>query len=207
MPLARLFFSFPDVCRRVAGEVSKVTYPSAVSYLEVLVSRIKDVRREVKPSGRVDNYPTVIGHEGLIANVVFIGYCNSPPLRAYIEFNHEGGGQQLTSDSIRTVETNRARLMQAFEIFSGPVRIKDLMFDLSFSRFDRYRTNELRQRRLPVTLEGVQMLAENYIEACKGNPQIDQECRLVGGHIHSAAITPFHGFCWLKPPVAPQDQS
>jgi hypothetical protein len=145
---------------------------------------------------RANHFPEVRkipdGEEWLTAIIVFAGYFQAAPIFVSVTFHHQNGISRFT------------RREHSRFVLGGSGKVMQDMFDhngmpLPNSQFRRFAYGLENH----ATLDEAQQFAAGYINACcspLARVVAPEECKIIGGHIHIAEITPPGRFRWRIPP-------
>jgi hypothetical protein len=165
------------------------------SYVERFGRLLNGALRDMNARGG-SRWPLVSNRgDGTVLNAYFVGYYFGVPSWAHLRLVQlEGKSTSVQLDS-PLARPGRIELM-------GSHPMSDLLYEHKDRRFAQY-IRPKPDRAEDLTLQEAIIVAENYIRACSEPlaAQIDPECAAIGGHVHSATITPRHGFRWVTGPV------
>lgn len=130
------------------------------------------------------------------AFIVFAGYFMSKPVFTAVEFHHQDAVSRFTqSQQSRFVLAGSGKIMQAmFDANGVPIA------NSRFSKYAHYLGSG-------ATLNDAERFVTGYISACCSPLAYEiapEECKIIGGHIHVAEITPIGRFRWRIPPLQKQ---
>jgi hypothetical protein len=130
-----------------------------------------------------------------ILHVLLWGYFDGSPAEIDITFWHRD--ERLGKPSISFMKNNnsKARIVGSYGVWKS-------LTDPNEPKFSKFRTPNLVVPVERLSLSAAAELVENYIKACdseEGRSVDSFMCPLIGGHIHTAKITP-NGFEWIKSP-------
>ena len=128
-----------------------------------------------------------------ITRIFLVGYFSKKkPTLAHVRLFHRDQIVCEPSLNFSTPPTNSH--------YAGSTEIYRLLFETADERFAKHRVVLTRES----SITDVVACATGFVEACSGPlaESIDELCKGIGGHIHSAIITQQDGFAWIRPPAS-----
>ena len=183
-----------------AASVLANRYPAGlVRYADRFSRVMHNAILEAKKDGRIGEEFPDLDQEGTIARLLFTGYYERQPSWAEIRFFHQAQKLRFPALESKTFSASQTEIQ-----IKGSDKIWHVLLETDEPEFALYRSvgfQKVREKQNLSLADAIE-LAQNYIHACT-DPRamrLDQLCATIGGHIHTATITPQEGFKWIVPP-------
>jgi hypothetical protein len=189
-------FDLLRIIREQVQSIGSQDFHDCYEYLRALAREIGSAINEARRTGKIPKFPEVHHVEESvaweIADAVVCGYFKNCASLIQVRFFHFN-------------QIANSRLIQyppAYTLLLGSIVVERAMYSDN-SPFTKYVAEPIKGLRSP-TLDEAAQFVQGYLEACKSplalqmNPET---CKMIGGHIHVAEITPT-GFRWRIPPLS-----
>lgn len=191
-----------DLLREIESQVRRISYREfrdCRHYLSVLAENVNEAINDAKRDGKLEKLPETDRVEQStawkIATVFVVGYFKKTPCFIQVMFYHFGRASEF---SVIPFPSHK------YSILSGSDVVRRTMYQAGGqlvlgSPFAQY----MKALSETSTLDDAEEYAKGYVQACSTSlaRQMDEpKCKITGGHIHVAEITP-QGFRWRIAPI------